>query len=141
MCVRRDRRYLEWKYTRCPHQSYSFHEAYSEGGRLRGWAVTRHQDFKGVHLGWVVDLFTRNGDAEAQDALLGEIVTAFRALGVARVQAFAMNAALGASLQRHGFLRRPSPMQFCVRARVDSGAAFTSRGDWHVVFGDSDMDR
>jgi hypothetical protein len=32
-------------------------------------------------------------------------------------------------------------MQFCVRARVPSGDAFASLGRWHVVFGDSDMDR
>ncbi|HZJ69313.1 MAG TPA: hypothetical protein VFF36_00140 [Planctomycetota bacterium] len=125
----------------CPHQAYAFHEVRDEGGRLRGWAVSRDQEFKGVQLGWIVDLFTRAGDAAAQDALLAALLLRFRERRVARVQAFAMNAALGAALERRGFLRRPSPMQFCVRARVDSGAAFTSRGDWHVVFGDSDMDR
>jgi hypothetical protein len=32
-------------------------------------------------------------------------------------------------------------MQFCVRARVPSGDALQRPHDWHVVFGDSDMDR
>jgi hypothetical protein len=140
MCVRRDRRYLEWKYVRCPHQAYTFHEART-GGALRGWAVSRVQDYQGVRLGWVVDVFTRADDAPAQEALLGAVLGDFRGQGVARAQAFAMNAALGRALLRRGFLRRPSPMQFCVRARVDSGSALRERGDWHVVFGDSDMDR
>ena len=140
MCVRRDRRYLEWKYARCPHQAYTFHEART-GGALRGWAVSRVQDYQGVRLGWVVDVFTRADDADAQEALLGAVLDGFRGQGVARAQAFAMNRALGRALVRRGFLRRPSPMQFCVRARVDSGSALQERGSWHVVFGDSDMDR
>ena len=37
--------------------------------------------------------------------------------------------------------RRASPMQFCVRTRVVGRAVSTDRGRWHVVFGDSDMDR
>jgi hypothetical protein len=32
-------------------------------------------------------------------------------------------------------------MQFCVRARVASEGVLADRGSWHVVFGDSDMDR
>jgi hypothetical protein len=32
-------------------------------------------------------------------------------------------------------------MQFCVRARVESDAVLADGGRWHVVFGDSDMDR
>jgi hypothetical protein len=32
-------------------------------------------------------------------------------------------------------------MQFCVRARVDSKGVLADLGRWHVVFGDSDMDR
>jgi hypothetical protein len=52
-----------------------------------------------------------------------------------------MNAALGADLKRRGFRRAPSPMQFCVRTRVEDGGALADRGRWHVTFGDSDMDR
>jgi hypothetical protein len=32
-------------------------------------------------------------------------------------------------------------MQFCVRTRVDSTGGLAERARWHVVFGDSDMDR
>jgi hypothetical protein len=32
-------------------------------------------------------------------------------------------------------------MQFCVNARGDAAAVFADRERWHVVFGDSDMDR
>jgi hypothetical protein len=52
-----------------------------------------------------------------------------------------LNAALGAALLRRGFMRAPSPMQFCVRSQVDDGGALQDVGRWHVTFGDSDMDR
>ena len=140
MCVRRDREYLAWKYARCPHRRYDVLEA-RRGGKLEGFAVSRHEDYRGVALGWIVDVFADTADHAAKDALLGAVLDSFRAAGVARAQAFAMNAALGDDLRRRGFRQHRSPMQFCVRARVDSEAVFADRGRWHVVFGDSDMDR
>jgi GNAT superfamily N-acetyltransferase len=140
MCVRRDAAYLDWKYARCPHQAYELREA-RRSGVLAGYAVSRQQDYEGVRLGWIVDVFTAADDDDARDALIGAVLDGFRTAGVARAQAFAMNGALQGALRRRGFLQRPSPMQFCVRARVDSGGALQRRPDWHVVFGDSDMDR
>lgn len=140
MCVRRDRAYVEWKYGRCPHRAYDVLEA-RRGGRLDGFAVSRHENQRGVRLGWVIDVFADAGDHAAKDALLGEVLARFRRAGVARAQAFSMNEALGADLLRRGFGRGSSPMQFCVRARVPSEDVLAQPGRWHVVFGDSDMDR
>lgn len=140
MCVRRDRAYLDWKYARCPHRRYEMIEA-RRAGRLDGFAVSRHEDHRGVRLGWVIDLFTDASDETARDALLGAVLDGFRAAGVARAQAFSMNGALASGLRARGFVRGRSPMQFCVRARVPSGEVLAQRGRWHVVFGDSDMDR
>jgi hypothetical protein len=103
--------------------------------------VSRHEDYRGLRLGWIVDVFADAGDHDARDALIAATLHTFREAGVARAQAFSMSAALGADLRRRGFLPGPSPMQFCVRARVESDTVFADRGRWHVVFGDSDMDR
>jgi len=140
MCVRRDREYLDWKYARSPHRRYAVLEA-RRGGRLDGFAVSRHEEHRGIRLGWVVDLFAAAADHDVRDALLGAVLDAFRRAGVARAQAFAMSAEVAADLRRRGFLHRPSPMQFCVRARLESADVLARRGGWHVVFGDSDMDR
>jgi hypothetical protein len=140
MCVRRDRAYLDWKYARCPHRRYDVTEA-RRGGRLDGFAVSRHEDHRGLRLGWVIDVFADAGDHDVKDALLGAVLDGFRRAGVARAQAFSMNAALAADLRHRGFARGTSPMQFCVRTRVDSADVLADRGRWHVVFGDSDMDR
>jgi GNAT superfamily N-acetyltransferase len=140
MSVRRDARYLNWKYVACPSRAYAFHEA-RRGEALAGFAVSRHEDLRGIRLGWLIDVFAEPSDHEAKDALIDAVLAAFRKAGVARAQAFSMNSALAGDLRRRGFLRRRSPMQFCVRARVPSGDALASPGRWHVVFGDSDMDR
>jgi GNAT superfamily N-acetyltransferase len=141
MCVHRDAAYLDWKYVRCPHQRYDLWEV-REGGRLRGFAVTRDEDYRGLRLGWIVDLFTAWDDAPARDALLAHVLAVFAGRRVARVQAFAMSAALKRSLRAHGFRPGDSPMQFCVRARAEgSEDVLRSLDRWHVVFGDSDMDR
>jgi GNAT superfamily N-acetyltransferase len=140
MCVRRDRAYLEWKYRLCPHRAYEVREA-RRGGQLAGFAVSRQEDHRGVRLGWVTDVFTDGGDAAAQDALLAAVLEGFAVGGVARAQAFSLDGRLGAALRRRGFRPGPSPMQFCVRSRVESAGVFADPGRWHVTFGDSDMDR
>ena len=140
MCVRRDAAYLEWKYARCPHRRYALREARREG-ELLGFAVSRDEDYRGLRLGWIVDVFAAAEDHDARDALIGAVLDSFRAARVARAQAFSMGAALQRDLARRGFAPGPSPMQFCVRARVPSDGVFEDPGRWHVVFGDSDMDR
>ena len=140
MCVRRDAAYLEWKYARCPHRRYALREARREG-ELVGFAVSRDEDYRGLRLGWIVDVFAEASDHEAKDALIAAVLESFREARVARAQAFSLNAALQEDLAGRGFARRPSPMQFCVRARVPSEGVFEDIGRWHVVFGDSDMDR
>jgi GNAT superfamily N-acetyltransferase len=140
MCVRRDAAYLDWKYVRCPHRRYALREARREG-ELVGFAVSRDEDYRGLRLGWIVDVFADAGDPEARDALIGSILDSFREARVARAQAFSLHAGLREDLERRGFAHRPSPMQFCIRARVPSEGIFEDVGRWHVVFGDSDMDR
>jgi GNAT superfamily N-acetyltransferase len=140
MCVRRNSAYLNWKYVQCPHREYDLWEARQEG-RLVGFAVSRHEDYRGLRLGWIVDVYADAADGEARGALLATILESFRTQGVARAQAFAMSQALARDLRGVGFVRGRSPMQFCVHARADSAEALRDLGRWHVVFGDSDMDR
>ena len=94
-----------------------------------GFAVSRQEDYRGLRLGWILDVFADAGDHDAKDALLGAVLDRFRAAGIARAQAFAMNAALQDDLARRGFRAAASPMQFCVRTRV-SEAPLADRGRW-----------
>jgi len=140
MCVRRDQAYLNWKYAACPMRSYELREARKDS-LLTGIAVSRHEDYKGLHLGWLIDVFADPADRDTRQALIEDVLAGFQASGVARAQAFSMNAALAGELRRYGFRPARSPMQFCVRTRVPSDTVLQDLGRWHVCFGDSDMDR
>lgn len=140
MCVRRDRPYLNWKYVACPTRSYELREARKDG-LLTGIAVSRDEDYKGLRLGWLIDVFADPADGLTRRALIGDVLAGFRDRRVARAQAFSMNAAFASDLQRLGFRRGHSPMQFCVRTRAPSDEVLRDLGRWHVCFGDSDMDR
>ena len=106
-----------------------------------GFAISRHEDHRGLRLGWIVDVFTEASDRASRRALLSAMLADFRQARVARAQAFALHEGLGQELLRRGFSRGPSPMQFCVRSGVGGDAVLGDPGRWHVVFGDSDMDR
>jgi GNAT superfamily N-acetyltransferase len=140
MCVCRKAAYLNWKYVRCPHRRYDLWEARREE-RVVGFAISRHEEYRGLRLGWIVDVYADAGDREARGALLKAILASFQAAGVARAQAFAMSRALARDLRRMGFVGGSSPMQFCVRTRAGMPEVSGDPGGWHVVFGDSDMDR
>jgi hypothetical protein len=140
MSVRRDAAYLQWKYVACPHRRYDLREA-RRGGTLVGYAVSREQDYRGLTLGWIVDLFSDTRDEGAKDALIADILRTFREHGVARAQAYTMNAPLAADLRRHGFFPGASAVQFCVRTCVDPQGAYEDLGGWNLMFGDGDLDR
>jgi GNAT superfamily N-acetyltransferase len=131
MCVRRDQAYLNWKYVACPTRKYELREARKDG-LLTGFAVSRHEDYRGLRLGWLLDVFADPQDHDTQDALIRGVLESFRAAGVARAQAFSMNASLAGALLRRGFQRGRSPMQFCVQPHLPSQEVLKDLGRWHV---------
>jgi GNAT superfamily N-acetyltransferase len=139
-CVRRDAAYVRWKYRQCPHRTYALLEA-RRAGVLTGFAVTRHEDYRGLRLGWIVDLFASPDDRPTRDALLAAAVSSLKAARVARAQALCSSACLAADLRRHGFFAGVSRTRLCARATGVCGAPLDRPGDWHIVFGDADMDR
>jgi GNAT superfamily N-acetyltransferase len=140
MCVRRDAAYLRWKYLECPHRRYDLLEARRQR-ELVGYAASRQDDYRGTRLGWIVDVFTDTRDEAAKDALLHALLSSFRASGVARAQAYSLNAPLLRTLRRHGFFPGFSAVQFCVKTAVDPQGAFGDVGGWNLMFGDGDLDR
>jgi hypothetical protein len=140
MCVRRDPAYLRWKYLNVPHRRYDLREA-RRGDELVGYAVSREDDHRGLRLGWVVDVFSDTRDRGAKDALIADLLRGFRERGVARAQAYSMNAPLAVDLRRHGFFGGFSAVQFCVRPSLDPQGAWNDLDGWNLVFGDGDLDR
>ncbi len=140
VCVRRDAAYVRWRYRDAPHKDYEILEARRDG-QLAGFAVYRHEDYRGLRLGWIVDLFAASADREAREALLTAVMRALVEAGVARVQVLCTSDALAADLGRHGFFKGQAKGHLCARPNGAPELATAGSGRWHVVFGDGDWDR
>jgi hypothetical protein len=139
-CVRRDAAYVRWRYQEAPNKSYAIREA-RRGGVLTGFAVTRHEELRGIRLGWIVDLFAMSDDHLTRDALLTDAMRSFAEAGVARVQVLCTSVALASALPRHGFFKGTAAGHLCARPNGIPDLPSTASGRWHVVFGDGDWDR
>lgn len=140
MCVAKRREYLRWKYLACPQRTYDVLEARFDG-ELRGFAVTRLGEHKGLRLGYLIDLFADADGRDAKAALLRTALDRFRAAGVARAQAWTTNRALQEDLRRFGFFPGQSSVQFCIKWTEDPHGAFDDLGRWQWMLGDGDLDR
>jgi len=138
--VRRDAKYLAWKYLRCPFHDYRVLEARSRGA-LSGYAVVRPEGEASFRRGVMADLFADAGDAATQDALIDAALDRFRGQAFARAETYSMNATLGAAFRRHGFRRGRTGVQYCVAYRHASDEPLSRTADWHLVLGDGDLDR
>lgn len=145
-CVRRDARYLRWKYLACPFRDYRVLEA-RKAGILSGYAVLREEGQPNFRRGVIADLFCDTLDAATQDALIAAANADFSARQLARVEVYCLNARLGRALKRHGFREGTTAVQYCVAYRgTPDGTSGTKTvlGDianWNLFIGDGDLDR
>lgn len=138
--VRRDARYLTWKYLRCPFREYRLLEARTRD-TLSGYAVIRSEGDAVFPRGFIADLFCPAHDAAVQDALIEAAVGDFRRHRFARAETYTKSAALGGAFRRHGFRPGHSEVQYCVAYRHASDAPLARVPDWHLMLGDGDLDR
>jgi len=138
--VRRDARYLAWKYLRCPFREYRLLEARTRG-ELSGYAVVRDEGDASFPRGFIADLFCDARDRAVQDTLVDAALDGFRRRGFARAETYTMSAALGAAFGRHGFRSGRTGVQYCVAHRHAAAGPLTRVSDWHLVLGDGDLDR
>jgi hypothetical protein len=145
-CVRRDARYLRWKYLACPFREYRVLEA-RKGGTLSGYAVVRDEGDAAFRRGVIADLFCSTSDLATQDALLASVLANFSEKGLVRAEAYCFNHRLGAAFRRHGFRSGTTAVQYCVAYRGTPDAqggpqpVLDDLGNWNLFLGDGDLDR
>lgn len=145
-CVRRDARYLRWKYLACPFRNYRVLEA-RKSGTLSGYAVLRDEGDPDFRRGVLADLFADTRDPATHDALLAAAIADFSAMGMVRIEVYCLNTRLGAALRRHGFRSGTTGVQYCVAYRgIPEGASggvqvLSEVPNWNLFIGDGDLDR
>ncbi|MEO8500927.1 MAG: hypothetical protein ABI565_08420, partial [Vicinamibacteria bacterium] len=145
-CVRRDARYLRWRYLACPFRQYRVLEA-RRAGTLSGYAVVREEGELSFRRGVIADLFCDTNDLATQDALLSAALAEFAALNLVRAEAYCLNRRLGEALRRQGFRSGTTAVQYCVAYRgTPDGtggprAVLDDVANWNLFLGDGDLDR
>jgi hypothetical protein len=115
--VRRDRRFLDWRFRRHPLHRYELLGARDRAGVLRGACVLRDGGWSPEILS-LMDWFVPDGDAEAESALVAAAVRRARELGRARlVTMFNGNSTEFVGFQtRQHFVVRPTNHQYSYRS-------------------------
>jgi hypothetical protein len=144
--VRRDARYLRWKYLACPFRDYRLLEA-RKASSLCGYAVIREEGDAHFRRGVIADLFCDTSDGATQDALISAALADFSTKSLVRAEAYCLNRRLGSALRRHGFRTGTTAVQYCVAYRGapdasrDPKPVLSDLANWNLFLGDGDLDR
>jgi GNAT superfamily N-acetyltransferase len=142
LAVRRDARYLNWKFIETPHVRYSV-AALKREGRLDGYAVYRHLQEPRGRVTSLVDFLVDPDDEAGMKTLLRWVDREARAEDSDKVRTFVLHAGYRRLLRRSGYFPVKSAMEFTVKVNgVSVPPDFYRHTDrWHVTLGDSDQDR
>jgi len=144
--VRRDARFLNWRFRERPKQGYKILTA-SKDGALAGYMVTRKADFFSMRAGIIMDCLVRPGGGHIIEALLQAAFDDFKKEGSDLcMAASSRNNILYGALKDAGFASIPSklnPRKLVLVGRADHLAGgkeiFLDGRNWFVTFGDWDV--
>lgn len=141
LAVRRDARYLNWRYIEPPHVRYSV-VALKRHGELHGYAVYRHRFEPLGRVTLLVDFLVDPDDESGLKTLLRWVDRAARAEDSDKIRCYAMHGSFRRILRRNGYFTVKSTLAVAVKinaVQVPKGFYDDSDG-WHITYGDSDRD-
>jgi GNAT superfamily N-acetyltransferase len=140
--VRRDARYLNWKYIEPPHVRYNV-VALTRDGATDGYAVYRHVQEPRGRVTLLVDFLVDPDDVPGMKTLLRWVDREARAADSDKIRAFATHGAFRRLARKSGYFQVKSTMEFVAKInQVQVPRDFYRETDtWHVTLGDSDQDR
>jgi hypothetical protein len=142
LAVRRDAKYLNWKYIQTPHVRYLV-AALRREGEAAGYVVYRHVQEPQGRVTLLVDFLADPDDLQGWLTLLRWVDREARAADSDKIRTFAMHQVFRRGLRRSGYYHMKSTMQLIVKvnAAVVPVGFYDAREAWHITLGDSDQDR
>jgi len=142
LAVRRDARYLNWKFVAPPHVRYSI-AALQRNDEPAGYVVYRHVHEPLGRVTLVVDFLADPDDEPGLRTLLAWVDREAHAADSDKVRCYTPHAGFRRILRRSGYFAVKSTLEMVARIDAfDVGSGFSAQTDrWHVTLGDGDVDR
>jgi len=141
LAVRRDSRYLNWKYAEPPHVRYTI-ALLRRGDEVEGYVVYRHLREPHRRVTQIVDLVADPSDERGIKTLARWVDREARMDDSDKIRCYLMNAAFRRVLRRSGYFVVKSGIDLTVKVNavaVPKGF-YESADEWHFTLGDAELD-
>ncbi|HYE86918.1 MAG TPA: hypothetical protein VEA16_11220 [Vicinamibacterales bacterium] len=141
LSVRRDARYLNWKYAEPPHVRYTI-ALLTRGEDVEGYVVYRHLREPQGRVTQIVDLVADPGDERGIKTLARWVDREARLHDSDKIRCYLTNASLRRVLRRSGYFVVKSAIDLTVKVNavpVPKGF-YDSADEWHFTLGDGELD-
>jgi hypothetical protein len=141
LSVRRDARYLNWKYAEPPHVRYSM-ALLRRGEDVDGYVVYRHLREPQGRVTQIVDLVADPADERGIKTLARWVDREARLDDSDKIRCYATHASLRRVLRRSGYFVVKSGIDLTVKVNAVPVPKdfYESADDWHFTLGDGEMD-
>lgn len=141
LAVRRDSRYLNWKYAEPPHVRYTM-ALLRRGEEVEGYVVYRHLREPQGRVTQIVDLVADPSDERGIKTLAHWVDREARTNDSDKIRCYATHAALRRVLRRSGYFVVKSGIDLTVKVNAVPVAKgfYDSADDWHFTLGDGELD-
>ena len=139
--VRRDAKYLNWRFIQPPHVRYTVAALYRDG-EAAGYVVYRHVQEPRGRATRLIDFFADPHDEDGVLTLLRFVDREAQAADSDKIRVYATHAGFRKLLRKNGYYPWRSHTELVARINaVPVDAAFYASADgWHITAGDSDHD-
>ena len=141
LAVKRDARYLNWKYAEPPHVRYTI-ALLRRGEEVEGYVVYRHLREPQGRVTQIVDLMADPADERGIKTLARWVDREARMNDSDKIRCYVTNAAFRRVLRRSGYFVVKSGIDLTVKVNavpVPRGF-YDSADDWHFTLGDGELD-
>lgn len=139
--VRRDAKYLNWRFIQPPHVRYTVAALFRDG-EAAGYVVYRHGQEPRGRATRLIDFFADPNDEDGVLTLLRFVDREAQAADSDKIRVYATHAGFRKLLRKNGYYPWRSHTELVARINaVPVDAAFYASADgWHITAGDSDND-
>lgn len=140
LAVKRDARYLNWKYVEPPHVRYTI-AMLRRGDEVEGYVVYRHLREPQGRVTQIVDLLADPSDERGIKTLARWVDREARMDDSDKIRCYLTNAPMRRVLRRSGYFVVKSGIDLTVKVNaVPVPKDFYDADEWHFTLGDGDLD-